>query len=73
MDVHGRFAGRRSEDVQHDRVGDPIDTSTLGTHTFTVTATDKAGNVTTLTIHYFVVRPSLRQARTAAVLARLRH
>jgi hypothetical protein len=34
--------------------GDPIDTSTLGDHTFTVTATDKAGNVTTTVNHYNV-------------------
>jgi len=34
--------------------GQPIDTSTAGSHTFTVTATDKAGNVTTLTHHYTV-------------------
>ncbi|MGZ4258050.1 MAG: PxKF domain-containing protein, partial [Gaiellaceae bacterium] len=33
--------------------GSPIDTS-LGQHTFTVTATDKAGNVTTVTRHYSV-------------------
>ncbi|HEY7016883.1 MAG TPA: M12 family metallo-peptidase [Gaiellaceae bacterium] len=35
-------------------VGDPIDTSTPGDHTFTVTATDKAGNVTTVTNTYNV-------------------
>jgi hypothetical protein len=33
--------------------GSPIDTS-LGAHTFTVTGTDKAGNVTTVTRHYSV-------------------
>ena len=35
--------------------GSPIDTSTVGTHAFTVTGTDKAGNVTTKTVHYTVV------------------
>jgi hypothetical protein len=35
--------------------GSPIDTSTIGTHSFTVTGTDVAGNVTTKTVHYMVV------------------
>ena len=35
--------------------GANLDTSTIGDHTFTVTATDKAGNVTTVTNHYTVV------------------
>jgi hypothetical protein len=35
--------------------GANIDTSTAGTHSFTVTGTDKAGNVTTKTVHYTVV------------------
>jgi hypothetical protein len=34
--------------------GSPIDTSTVGDHTFTVTATDKAGNVRTVVRHYHV-------------------
>ena len=34
--------------------GAPIDTSTLGEHSFTVTATDQAGNVTTTVSHYSV-------------------
>jgi hypothetical protein len=34
--------------------GTPFDTSTAGDHTFTVTATDKAGNTTTVTHHYTV-------------------
>jgi hypothetical protein len=36
-------------------VGSPIDTSTIGTHAFTVTGTDVAGNVTTKTVHYTVI------------------
>jgi hypothetical protein len=35
--------------------GASLDTSTVGDHTFTVTATDLAGNVTTQTVHYQVV------------------
>ena len=35
--------------------GAPIDTSSLGAHTFTVTTTDLAGNTTTKMIPYFVV------------------
>src|SRR4051794_26156191 len=35
--------------------GANLDTSSVGDHTFTVTATDKAGNVTTETRHYAVV------------------
>jgi len=35
--------------------GSPIDTSTVGPHTFSVTGTDVAGNVTTVTRHYTVV------------------
>jgi hypothetical protein len=34
--------------------GSPIDTSTVGNHTFTVTATDRAGNTRTLTRSYHV-------------------
>ncbi|WP_040337214.1 PxKF domain-containing protein [Candidatus Blastococcus massiliensis] len=36
-------------------VGEQIDTSTLGTKTFTVTGTDRAGNTTTETVTYEVV------------------
>jgi len=35
--------------------GDPIDTSTVGTHTFTVTATDYAKNTATKTVTYSVL------------------
>jgi hypothetical protein len=34
--------------------GQPIDTSTPGTYSFTVTATDTTGNKTTKTRHYTV-------------------
>ena len=34
--------------------GANLDTSTIGDHTFTVTGTDKAGNVTAVTHHYTV-------------------
>src|SRR4029077_1646373 len=34
--------------------GANIDTSTIGSHTFTVTGTDKAGNQTVVTTHYTV-------------------
>lgn len=37
--------------------GDPINTSTVGPHTFTVTAIDQAGNVTTLVRNYTVAAP----------------
>ncbi len=36
--------------------GDPLDTTTLGEHTFTVTATDNAGNTAARTHHFTVVR-----------------
>jgi hypothetical protein len=36
-------------------VGDDVDTSTLGDHTFTVTATDNAGNTDSAVAHYTVV------------------
>ena len=35
--------------------GDPIDTSTVGTHTFTVQAADNAGNTASMTVTYDVV------------------
>jgi probable HAF family extracellular repeat protein len=35
--------------------GDPIDTGTLGDHTFTVEALDEAGNSNSKTVHYSVV------------------
>ncbi|MGZ4308156.1 MAG: OmpL47-type beta-barrel domain-containing protein [Gaiellaceae bacterium] len=34
--------------------GSPIDTSSVGSHSFTVTATDKAGNQTVKTVHYSI-------------------
>jgi hypothetical protein len=37
--------------------GSPIDTSTIGPHTFTVGASDKAGNPTSRTVTYNVVYP----------------
>ena len=44
--------------------GSPIDTSTVGDHTFSVTATDQAGNTRTVTTTYHVraTRASLRAA-----------
>ena len=40
--------------VGHGRQRRESDTSTIGSHTFTVTGTDKAGNVTVVTTHYTV-------------------
>jgi Tol biopolymer transport system component len=37
--------------------GDPVDTATLGAKTFSVTATDNAGNTTTKNVTYTVVAP----------------
>lgn len=37
--------------------GDPIDTSTVGSHAFSVTATDAANNTTTATVNYTVTAP----------------
>jgi hypothetical protein len=39
--------------------GAPIDTSTLGTHSFTVTASDSDGQTTTQSVSYTVVPPSV--------------
>lgn len=57
--------------------GDPIDTTTLGEHSFTVTAVDQASNTTTLTHTYSVVEgPSVaryaggNRFATAAAIAR---
>jgi hypothetical protein len=36
--------------------GHRIDTSSLGTKSFTVTATDKQGNTTTKTVHYKITK-----------------
>jgi hypothetical protein len=36
------------------RAGRPIDTRTLGSHTFTIKATDRSGNTATRTVHYVV-------------------
>jgi hypothetical protein len=38
-------------------VGQPIDTSTTGSHPFTVTATDSSANSTAETVHYTVSAP----------------
>ncbi|HXZ56039.1 MAG TPA: M1 family aminopeptidase [Gaiellaceae bacterium] len=46
--------------------GSPIDTSTAGQHTFTVTATDRAGNVTSVT-HHYSVSASARPLRVSAI------
>jgi hypothetical protein len=42
--------------------GAPIDTSSVGFHTFTVTATDRAGNVQTVSTTYHVRSVALRRA-----------
>ena len=46
--------------------GAPIDTSKIGYHTFTVTATDKAGNITTQSVEYVVNSTAVTSARRAA-------
>ena len=45
----------RSDNGPNGVSGSPVDTSTLGAHTFTVTSTDLSGNVTTKTVPYFVL------------------
>ena len=50
--------------------GLPIDTSSIGTKAFTVTATDKAGNQTTKTVNYTVTAKAL--LRVSAPLGRQR-
>ncbi len=37
--------------------GQPLDTTTVGSHAFTVTATDRAGNANSHTVHYTVTAP----------------
>jgi hypothetical protein len=47
--------------------GAPIDTSSAGNHTFTVTATDVAGNVTTETVTYNVRSVAAKAKRATAL------
>jgi Ca2+-binding RTX toxin-like protein len=49
--------------------GAPIDTSTLGAHELSVTATDDAGNTTTVTHDYTVVAPRCDGRAVTVVLA----
>jgi hypothetical protein len=37
--------------------GSPVDTAAVGQHTFTVAATDRAGNTSATTVHYTVLAP----------------
>ena len=50
--------------------GTPIDTSTAGPHTFTVTATDAAGNTSSLTVSYSVSKatPAIAWSSPAAIV-----
>ena len=52
MRRHGRL--RLKSCVRTVANGAAIDTATLGSHAFTVNATDNAGNAATLTVHYTV-------------------
>jgi hypothetical protein len=50
-------------------VGAPLDTATTGTKTFTVTATDRAGNAASLTRTYTVVAPPLPTINASVTFA----
>ncbi|MGZ4108808.1 MAG: PxKF domain-containing protein, partial [Actinomycetota bacterium] len=47
--------------------GDPIDTSSTGTHAFTVDAADAAGNTSSLTVHYTVEEPAPLDTRAPTI------
>ena len=51
--------------------GAPIDTSKIGYHTFTVTATDKAGNITTQSVEYVVNSTAVSRSAGGTVAATL--
>jgi hypothetical protein len=65
-DRAARALGRRRSRATDVPDGAPVDTSTLGLHTFTVTATDAGGNVTVETAEYLVSDATVHCQATAA-------
>jgi streptogramin lyase len=47
--------------------GDPIDTASVGSHTFEVDAADNEGNVRTVTVSYDVVKPAPRDTTAPTI------